>query len=276
VTTVSPSLTPELRTLADELREAERLRRPIAPPSAANAALTVGDAYEIQRFNLGVREAAGERRVGRKIGLTSLAMQKQLGVDSPDFGVITDAMVIADGGELDAAVLIAPRVEAELAFRIGRDLPPSPDAGELADAIDGVAVALEIIDSRVADWKIGLVDTVADNASSARIATGAFVPATAALLSDLPDVVVTMRCDGEQVASGPGSAVLGDPLISLRWLADAIGAYGEAFRAGDIVLAGAVDRAAPLAPGQSWEASAEGFPAVAFRTTPTTTAQGGA
>ncbi|MBB6389821.1 2-keto-4-pentenoate hydratase [Microbacterium thalassium] len=276
MTTVSPSLTPELRILADELREAERLRRPIPTPSATNAALTVGDAYEIQRFNIGVREAAGERRVGRKIGLTSLAMQQQLGVDSPDFGVITDAMVVPDGGELDAAALIAPRVEAEFAFRIGRDLHPSPSAEELADAVDGVAVALEIIDSRVADWKIGLVDTVADNASSARIVTGGFVAPTRSLLAALPEAIVTMRRDGEQVAAGPGSAVLGDPLVSLRWLADAIGAFGDAFQAGDVVLAGAVDRAAPLAPGQSWEASAEGFPAVAFRTLPMTTAQGGA
>lgn len=262
----SPSLTVELRRLADDLHRAEVDRAPIDPPSSIAPELTVDDAYAVQRVNIDRRLAAGERIVGRKIGLTSRAMQEQLGVDSPDFGIVTDAMVVADGAVLDLSQLIAPRVEAELAFRIGRDLPPSPTRDELVAALDGVAVALEVIDSRVADWRIGLVDTIADNASSARIVTGPFAPVTPELIASLPDVVVTLTEDHDVVVEGPGSAVLGDPIVSLLWLADAIGAYGESFAAGDIVLAGAVARAVDLVPDADWAASATGFGPVSFRT----------
>lgn len=266
MTPVSEPLTDALQQLADALHEAEASRVPIGRPSQADPGLTVDDAYAVQRVNINRRLAAGECRVGRKIGLTSLAMQQQLGVDSPDYGVVTDAMVIPDGGELDLDLLIAPRAEAEFAFRIGRDLPPSPTAEDLAGAIDGVSVALEIIDSRVADWNIGLVDTIADNASSARIVSGAFVPATPELLDALPDLTISLLRDGETLVEGPGSAVLGDPRISLHWLAGAIGAYGDRFEAGDIVLAGAVAKAVDLVPGAVWEARAEGLPPVAFLT----------
>lgn len=260
-------LTAELRRLADDLHRAEGDRVPIAPPSTTEPGLSVDDAYAVQRTNVERRIAAGERAVGRKIGLTSRAIQQQLGVDSPDFGIVTDAMVVADGGDLDLSQLIAPRVEAEFAFRLGRDLEPSPSRDELLAALDGVAVALEVIDSRVADWRIGLVDTIADNASSARIVTGPFAPATPDLIASLPDIVVTLTKDHDAVAEGPGSAVLGDPIVSLLWLAEAIGGYGESFTAGDIVLAGAVARAVDLVPDADWAASALGFRPVSFRTT---------
>lgn len=263
----SPSLTVELRRLADDLHRAEVDRAPIAAPSSTAPDLTVDDAYAVQRTNIDRRLAAGERVVGRKIGLTSRAMQEQLGVDSPDFGIVTDAMVVADGADLDLSQLIAPRVEAEFAFRLGSDLPPSPTRGELLAALDGVAVALEVIDSRVADWRIGLVDTIADNASSARIVTGPFASVTPELIASLPDVVVTLSQDDVVVVEGPGSAVLGDPIVSLLWLADAIGAYGESFAAGDVVLAGAVARAVDLVPGASWAAFAPGFEPVSVRAT---------
>ena len=259
---------PELRGIADALADAEAGRTPIEPITQAFPELSVADAYAVQRWNIQRRTDAGERIVGRKIGLTSLAMQRQLGVDQPDFGAITDRMVIPDGGEFDLTSLIAPRVEAEFAFRIGRDLPASPGAEELADAIDGVAVALEIIDSRVADWKISLIDTVADNASSARIVHGEFAPATPELLRGLPGTVITFFRDGEELGSGPGSAVLGDPLVSLDWLAGAIGAYGDRFAAGDVVLAGAVAAAVVLTPGSRWSAHADGLPPVSFTSTP--------
>lgn len=262
----SPSLTVELRRLADDLHRAEAGRAPIDPPSSTAPGLTVDEAYAVQRANIDRRLTAGERIVGRKIGLTSRAMQEQLGVDSPDFGIVTDAMVIADGAGLDLLQLIAPRVEAEFAFRIGSDLPPSPTRSELLAALDGVAVALEVIDSRVADWRIGLVDTIADNASSARIVTGPFAPATPELIAALPDIVVTLTKDHDVVAEGPGSAVLGDPIISLLWLSAAIGAYRESFAAGDVVLAGAVAKAVDLVPGADWAASATGFRPVSFHT----------
>ena len=229
------------------------------PPLSTRSSLDAEQAYGVQRVNMARRFAAGERRVGHKVGLTSLAMQQMLGVDQPDFGVLTDRMVVENDGHLDVGELIAPRAEAEFAFRIGASLPPSPTLDQLRDAIDGVAVALEIIDSRIADWKITLVDTIADNASSARIVCGDFVPAEPALLSALPDIVISLGQDGTERGAGPGSAVLGDPLVSLHWLADAIGAYGTGFDKGDVVLAGAVAAAIPLVAGSTFTATATGF-----------------
>lgn len=257
--TVMNDISPRLSELADRLYAAEQSRSPIGQPSAADPELTVDDAYAVQGANVARKLADGARKVGHKIGLTSLAMQEQLGVDQPDFGVITDRMVIANGGTVDLSTMIAPRVEAEFAFRIGSDLPAAPELAELISAIDGVAVALEIIDSRVADWKIGLVDTVADNASSAYIVTGPMRPATSELLASLPEALISMSADGVELCAGPGSAVLGDPLISLHWLAQAIGRYGDAFAAGDVVLAGAVAKAMPLTAGTAWTAHSEGF-----------------
>ncbi|SDL36839.1 2-keto-4-pentenoate hydratase [Microbacterium azadirachtae] len=250
--------------IAEALREAERTGRPVPPPTESHPGLSLEDAYRVQATNVRHRRDAGERIVGHKVGLTSLAMQRQLGVDQPDFGIITDAMVVPDGGEFAPARLIAPRLEAEFAFRIGTDLPPAPSVEQLADAIEGVAVSIEIIDSRIADWRIGLADTVADNASSARIVYGEFVAATPALLKSLPDTVIALTKDGQDAGSGPGSAVLGDPLISLHWLSTTIGAYGDHFRRGQIVLAGAVAAAVPLTAGSVWQVTGEGFAPVTF------------
>lgn len=266
---VESDLASGLADAAASLWRAESAREAIAPLSETLSGLAVEDAYLIQRSNIRRRLEAGERVVGRKIGLTSRAMQEQLGVDRPDYGAITDAMVIGDGATFDVGELIAPRVEAEFAFRIRADLPPSPTRAQLVEAIDGVAVALEIIDSRIADWRITLPDTVADNASSARIVCGAFVPVSAQLLAELPDTVLTLTKDGVDAGSGPGSAVLGDPLISLEWLAGAIGAYEDRFAAGDVVLAGAVAASVPLTPGSTWTAYADGYPPVTLRTAST-------
>lgn len=262
VTESMTDLTASVLDVAAALRDAETERRAIQPPTTTHPGLTVDDAYRIQGVNIAQRLAGGERIVGHKIGLTSLAMQQQLGVDQPDYGVITDAMVVADDSVFTTDALIAPRVEAEFAFLIGHDLPASPTLDELAAAIAGVAVALEIIDSRITDWRIGLVDTIADNASSARIVHGEFIPAFGTQLAELPETEITLWKDGEAVAIGLGSAILGDPLVSLHWLATAIGAYGDHFAAGEIVLAGAVAAAVPLTPGSVWEASAERFPVV--------------
>ncbi len=267
VTTPLDSAPAALAEIADALRDAERSRTAIAPLTTTHRGLSIEDAYRIQRLNIRRRLDAGERIAGHKVGLTSRVMQEQLSVDQPDYGVITDAMVVPDGGELRVDALIAPRVEPEFAFLIGEDLPAAPTLHELTASVSGVALALEIIDSRIADWKIALVDTVADNASSARIVHGEFLPARAALLSTLPSTTITLRRNGAEVGSGPGSAVLGDPLVSLHWLATAIGSYGDRFSKGEVVIAGAVAAAVPLTAGSAWEASADGFPAVAFRST---------
>lgn len=253
---------------AAAFREAEATRVGIEPLTAQYPTLSIEDAYAVQRANIEHRVSRGERVVGRKIGLTSLAMQRQLGVDKPDYGAITDAMEIPDGSEFDPAVLLQPRIEAEFAFEIGADLPISPSYNELVAAVRGVAVAMEVIDSRVADWKIGLLDTVADNASMARVVWGAFVPATPELLAGLPDAIAVLSCDGEAVSTGPGSAVLGHPLTSLHWLATAIGAQGDSLRAGDRVLAGAVAGAVNFSAGSTWTIHSEGLPTATLFSTP--------
>ncbi|WFR73956.1 fumarylacetoacetate hydrolase family protein [Prescottella defluvii] len=254
--------------VAAQLAEAERTRQPVAQPTTSYPDLTVADAYEIQRRNIAQRIEAGERIVGRKIGLTSLAMQQQLGVDQPDFGAILDTMVVAHEGEQAAANLVAPRAEAEFTFRLSRDLVPG-DAPftfeQVRDAIGEVMLSLELIDSRIADWKIGLVDTVADNASSARLVAGPGVPATRELLDALPDMILTLTRDGEDVAAGPGSAVLDHPLNAIVWLANSLAEYGDHLRAGDLVLAGAVHAAVPLAAGSTFGVSSPGLPDVTVR-----------
>ncbi len=263
--TVSTSI--DHARLAGELWQAESSRHAIAPLSQTSPGLSVEDAYRIQLINLDRRRAAGETRAGHKIGLTSVAIQQQLGVDQPDFGFITDRMMIPNGGSLAVDSLIAPRVEAEFAFRIGTALPASPSRDELREAIDGVAIALEVIDSRIADWKISLVDTIADNASSARMLNGEFRTATPELLDSLPSSVIELQRDGAVQVSGPGSAVMGDPIASLHWLAQAIGSFGVAFAVGDVVIAGAVAAAVDLAAGSNVIATSPGFDAARLMTT---------
>ena len=253
------------RELADALWKASVDRVPVPQPSAAQPALTLADAYAVQQINAQRRLDRGERIIGRKIGLTSLAMQQQLGVDQPDYGVLTDAMAIPDGGVIVVAELVAPKLEPEYAFRIDADLPPNPTREQIDASIGAVAVAIEVIDSRVADWRIGLVDTVADNASSAAIVVGEWVDATPELLTRIIDTDITMTRDGETVAQGPGSAVLGDPRAAVYWLADAIGAFGDGIAAGSTVLAGAVAAAVAIEPGTDWRAGAEGFAPVTVR-----------
>lgn len=250
--------TAEIREIAEALRAAEVSGAPIPPPSARTD-VSLEEAYRIQEIGVAGRVDRGERLIGRKVGLTSLAMQRQLGVDQPDFGVLTDAMLIPDGGALALPELIAPRVEPEYAFRIDGELPVSPSEEEVRAAVGAVSVAIEVIDSRVADWRIGLADTVADNASSARLVAGPWREAAPGLLGQIVDTEIELLRDGEIVGSGPGSAVLGDPVRAVHWLSTAIGRFGEALAPGSIVLAGAVTGAMPIAAGQTWSARAAGF-----------------
>ena len=256
----------QARDIAAQLAEAESSRTGIDRVSNTFPGMTVDDAYRVQEIGIARRIAAGEEIVGRKIGLTSAAMQTQLGVDEPDFGVITDAMVITDGGTLDTATLIAPRLEPEFAFKLARALPENPSLAAVRAAIGAVAVSIEVIDSRVRDWDIGLVDTVADNASCARVIVGEWRTADETLLSALADVRIDLVRDGETVDSGLGSAVLGDPTVAVQWLAQSFGKFGQTLEAGSIVLAGSVCAAAKFAAGQRWECRADGFEPVSVVT----------
>jgi len=263
-----------LAELATSLATAEQSGVPIGPLTASRPTLTVDDAYEIQHHNITNRVAAGASIVGRKVGLTSRAMQLQLGVDQPDYGVILDDMMVQAPGTFDTSALIAPRVEAEFSFRLGRNIPAAHLAAgpmtleQLRACVDRVYLSMEIIDSRIADWKITLADTIADNASSARLVIGDSAVATAALFDSLPGVTLQLFCNDELVSEGEGRAVLGDPLLGALWAVNKLGELGEDLAAGEIILAGAVHASVPLTRGSSWTVRAAGLPSVSIKTAP--------
>lgn len=232
--------------MARDLLEAEVTATPTVPLSELVPELSVQDAYEIQRVGRSCRVARGGRVVGRKVGLTSRAMQEMLGVDQPDFGYLLESTLVQSGAVLDADRLIAPRVEAEIAFFLGHELTgPGVTPEQVLEATREVAPALEVIDSRIADWRITIVDTIADNASNAMAVTGPRRPLDGL---DLQAEEVVLEVDGEQV-SGRGDAVLGDPARAVAWLANALAPFGESLAAGDLVLPGAMAKALPAAPG---------------------------
>lgn len=261
--TTTPSTTAEL---ADVLWSAEQTGVPVQPLTARPDGLDVDQAYAVQAHNAARRIAAGATLRGRKIGLTSLAMQRQLGVDEPDFGVLLDDMFVEEGDAIDLSELIAPRVEAEIAFVLGRDLhgPGVTVAGALR-AIDAALPALEIIDSRIADWRITLPDTVADNASSARVVLGGRL--TSPHDVDLRLCGMAFAADGVVVEAGAGAAVLGNPARCVAWLANRLAGFGEHLHAGDVVLAGALHRAVPVDRAGGYQAQFDGLGSVTARFT---------
>jgi 2-keto-4-pentenoate hydratase len=252
------------RVLADELWQADRTARPVQPLTDRHPALDITDAYAIQTINTNRRTAAGARIIGRKVGLTSRPMQAMLGVDEPDYGVLLDDMVVEDGDEIALSRLVQPRVEAEMAFIMERDLagPGVTTANALA-AIAGVVPAVEVVDSRVADWRIKLVDTVADNASSGLIVMGGALRRVIDM--DLRLVGVAVTRGGELLDTGAGAAALGNPARCVAWLANKLAAFGESLRAGDVVLPGAVHRMVPVAPGDVFRAEFAHLGAVTVR-----------
>lgn len=259
-------MTNKLQSLADQLRLAQKSVLPVAALSEQNPDLSLAEAYEIQRINIQHRLDQGETVIGHKIGLTSLAMQAQLGVNEPDVGVITNTMVTPDNGHLDVNSLISPRVEAEIAFKISQDVTSVSDVNAIYSSIESVMLAAEVIDSRLKDWKIQLVDTVADNASCASVIFGKEIPATQELLDSLPQMLVYIETDGQTVDSGSGSAVLGNPLLAIEWLAKTLIANGNHLRKGDLVIAGAVHASIPLLAGKHFAVKNSELPAVTFTT----------
>ena len=218
----------------------------------------VDSAYAVQYRLTERRLAAGARIVGRKIGLTAPVVQEQIGVDRPDFGVLFDDMRYEDGAEIPIGRLLQPKAEAEVAFVLASDIGDIKDASDPAAIRNAVALALpalEIVDSRIADWRIGITDTVADNASSGVFVVGAHgVPLDA---FEPVDVTMTMRRGrrgGEVVSQGTGRDCLGDPLNALAWLATTLIEVGTPLRAGDLVLSGALGPMVPVAAGDVFEA----------------------
>ncbi|WP_321871883.1 2-keto-4-pentenoate hydratase [Paraburkholderia tropica] len=243
------------------LRVAAGTREYLAPLRETWPDLTIDDAYEIQRANAAIHLAAGHRVTGCKIGLTSLAVQRQLGVDQPDFGVLFDDMAYGDGEPIPASVLAQPKVEAEIAFVLGRDID-APQAGfaDVIAAIDHALPAIEIVGSRIANWKIGIVDTIADNASSSAYVLGSRPVKLDAFDLRLCGMVLERR--GEPVSVGAGAACLGHPLNALVWLARTMARVGTPLRAGMVLLSGALGPMAPVAPGDVFEARINGLGSV--------------
>lgn len=244
--------------MARALREAASARRPIAPLRERLGATNLEDAYAVQQANTRHALAGGRRLVGRKIGLTARAVQQQLGVDQPDFGALFADMAYGDGEPVPLARLIQPKVEAEVALVMARDLD-RPDA-TMADVIGAVAYALpalEIVDSRIAAWDIKLSDTVADNASSGLFVLGGAPKVLTQL--DLADCRMALACDGEPRSSGTGAACLGHPLNAAVWLARVLARRGDPLRAGDVVLTGALGPMAAVTKPGAFEAAISGL-----------------
>lgn len=236
-----------IRAAAAALAQAESTRSPIAPLSETHPGLTIDDAYEIQTVRTAERLAEGRTIAGFKVGLTSAAMQKQLGVDQPDFGALFDDMAVASGA-VDVSGYIAPRIEPEIAVILDRPLQgPGIDVDDVIAATGTIAASLELIDSRVRDWKITIVDTIADNASSA----GYIFGDTRLTLDEFDRIgtPVSMSVNGEEVGRGTGADVLGDPLRAVAWLANTLGERGVTIPAGAVVLPGSVCAAAFVSAG---------------------------
>ncbi len=232
------------------LAEAEAAREPIGPLTAAHPELSVTDAYRIQQTNIELRESRGEKIVGHKIGLTAKAMQELFGVNEPDFGHLMNTMMHEARHPLDLGELIDPQIEVEPAFVLGRRLQgPGVSIADVLEATVGVRVCLEVIDSRIIDWRIKLQDTVADNGSSARVVLGSqLVPPSMLVLDDMN---TELELDGVVVETGNTSAILGNPARSIAWLANRLAEFGIALEPGHIVLPGTCTRSVRIR-GHRW------------------------
>jgi 2-keto-4-pentenoate hydratase len=250
----------QLSAIADRLRAAERDRAPIAPLTGSYPELEPADAYAIQLRNIRRRTAPV---IGHKVGLTSAAMQQMMNVGEPDYGHLLADMRLAEDVPADAGRYCCPRVEIEVAFILGADLPGS-DCGEadVLAATEALAPAIELIDSRILDWRIGLPDTIADNASSAGFVLGQARVDAADV--DIRGIDATLWRGGAVVAHGRSDAVLGNPVTAVAWLARAVARYGVRLRAGHIVLPGACDRAVDAHPGDEFRAEFTGLGAVSL------------
>lgn len=249
-------------TAAKRLRDAYA-GAPVAPLRDLVEPTDIGGAYAIQSLNTEHWKAQGRRVVGRKVGLTAEAVQKQLGVDRPDFGVLFDDMAIADGGALARSKVIQPKAEAEVALIMARDFSDvgaTPDS--FAAAVAYAAAAIEIVDSRIADWKITFADTVADNGSSAFFVLGTERKALAGL--DLYTCGMALEVDGKVASVGSGAACLGHPLNAAAWLARTLAERGEGLKQGDVVLTGALGPMVAIQPGAVVRAQIGGLGAVSF------------
>ena len=237
---------------AGALHRAEQSRIPIAPLGERYPELTPVQSYAIQRAWLALKLQAGAQVVGQKIGLTSKPMQEQLGVNEPDYGFILDSMMVSSGSTLPRSEFLLPRVEPEIAFWLAEDLrgPVTPE--QVFAATESVSAALELVDSRIVDWRIKLGDTIADNASSARVIVSQQRVSPQEL--DLAAEGVELWSNGELVGSGTGAAVLGNPAVAAAWLVNKLAEFGVTLLKGQIVLPGAMCASVSVTAGKTYRA----------------------
>ncbi|MDD4658293.1 MAG: fumarylacetoacetate hydrolase family protein [Eubacteriales bacterium] len=232
----------EIQRLAAMLLEAEDSVKPIEQLTQSYPELSVEKAYEVQLAVIGERVKSGRKIIGKKIGLTSFGMQKLLGVHEPDYGHLLNTMLVSNGGICSRQEFLKPRVEGEFAFVLNKDLQgPGVTEVDVIRATEGFLPAIEIVDSRIRDWKIKLADTVADNASSARIVLGSRMFNLRDF--DLRSLGMFIEKNGELVNSGTGVEVLGNPVVSVAWLANKLSEFGISLKAGEIILSGAITAA---------------------------------
>jgi 2-oxopent-4-enoate/cis-2-oxohex-4-enoate hydratase len=240
---------PNITRYGDELYAALRERRTVEPLTNREPGLTIDDAYQISLHLLARRLRDGEQVVGKKTGVTSKVVQAALGVHQPDFGYLTNVMSYEDGSELAISKeLIAPRAEGEIAFVLERDLKgPGVSAADVLAATAFVKPCFEIVDSRIADWKIKIQDTIADNASSGMFVMGS-IPAPPRGLDFITCGMVVWK-NGEVLSTGAGAAALGSPLNCVAWLANTLGERGESLLAGEVILSGSLVPLEPIKSG---------------------------
>jgi 2-keto-4-pentenoate hydratase len=255
--------TAQRSTAAGLLWAAERDRAPIGPLTEAFPGIDVVDAYEIQLINIRRKLAAGARVHGHKVGLSSPVMQQMMGVDEPDYGHLLDSMVLAQDTPVPAAAYCYPRIEVEIGYVLGAPLPGAgcTEADVLA-ATEYIVPSLELIDSRITDWRIKLADTIADNASSAGVILGDArrTPAElAAAGTGLANIDAVLYRGDEEVARGNTSAVLGNPTACVAWLARKVADFGVKLEAGHLIIPGSCTRAIDARPGDTFRAEFAGL-----------------
>ncbi|MEW6442837.1 MAG: fumarylacetoacetate hydrolase family protein [bacterium] len=242
----------DARTIAQDLYRAEQQAVPIDPLTSTYPDLTAERAYAVQLAGVEMRKTRDQRRtVGKKIGLTSVAMQKLIGVKEPDYGHLLDHMLVREGEPIPRGELLLPKVEGEVAFVLKKTLQgPGLTTADVLRATEGIMASIEIVDSRVRDWKIRLADTIADNASSGRFALGSRLLPVKKL--DLRLIGMVLEKNGEVMSTGAGAAVLGHPAASVAWLANKLAEFGIALHEGEIVLSGALTAAVDAHAGDSF------------------------
>ena len=247
--------------LAADLAQAERSREPIVPLTAAYPDIDIVDAYEIQLINIRQRVAEGARVLGHKVGLSSKAMQQMMGVDEPDYGHLLAEMQVFEDTPVQAGRYLYPRVEVEVGFILADDLPGADcTEDDVLAATEALVPSIELIDTRITDWKIKLCDTIADNASSAGFVLGEARVSPADVDVQMIEAVLTRN--GDLVAEGRSDAVLGNPVTAVAWLARKVESFGVRLKKGDIVLPGSCTRAIDVRAGDEFVADFAGLGAV--------------